>query len=95
MLQVNLSPMAPSAIRVKGVKFLRSEPVEMSISDIKDVIQKFRISARATKHAGFTGVQVHGAHGYCKLTFLFPSISVLLILCVDDRAFCLNTFFRV
>ncbi|HBI79182.1 MAG TPA: hypothetical protein DDY30_07200, partial [Marinobacter adhaerens] len=39
---------------------------------ILDFIQRFANVARIAKEAGFTGVQVHGAHGYLLSSFLSP-----------------------
>ena len=69
---VNPHPGAPSAIplSIPGGNFGR--PVELSITEIEDIIGRFGIAAQACKQAGFTGVQVHGAHGYLLSEFLSP-----------------------
>lgn len=69
---VNPSPRAPSAVRVglPGGQF--GEPVPLTVNEIKSIIERFAICARAVKEAGFTGVQVHSAHGYLLSQFLSP-----------------------
>lgn len=39
-------------------------PHEMSVQDIKEVIEAFAHAARDAKMLGFDGVEIHGAHGY-------------------------------
>eukprot|EP01134_Creolimax_fragrantissima_P007154 CFRG7154T1 len=65
---VNSSPKAPSAVKVKIPGF--GQPVAMTVADIKQVVQRFGIAAKALKDAGFSGVQLHAAHGYLLSSFL-------------------------
>jgi 2,4-dienoyl-CoA reductase-like NADH-dependent reductase (Old Yellow Enzyme family) len=44
----------------------------MTEDGIQDVIKRFATSARLAEKAGFTGVQIHGAHGYLLSQFLSP-----------------------
>ena len=69
---VNPTPKAPSAIKLglPGGKF--GEPVEMSNDDIQGVIAGFIRCARVLKDTGFTGIQIHSAHGYLLSQFLSP-----------------------
>lgn len=69
---VNSSPKAPSAIKIglPGGQF--GDPVEMSQSDIDAVVKGFARCARVVQETGFTGVQVHAAHGYLISQFLSP-----------------------
>ena len=57
------SPIAPSAVKLK--KFmLFATPKAMTIDQIKNVEQRFINTALLCEKAGFTGVQIHSAHGY-------------------------------
>jgi 2,4-dienoyl-CoA reductase-like NADH-dependent reductase (Old Yellow Enzyme family) len=47
----------------------------MTTDDIKDVVARFAKSAQLVKEAGFTGVQIHCAHGYLLSQFLSPKIN--------------------
>jgi 2,4-dienoyl-CoA reductase-like NADH-dependent reductase (Old Yellow Enzyme family) len=66
-------PVAPSAVPYKSsLKYAFNTPRELTEEEIKTLIQKFARSASIVKEAGFTGVQIHGAHGYLVSQFLSP-----------------------
>ncbi len=69
---VNPHPKAPSAVKLglPGGQF--GEPVAMTESEIEAVIAGFVRCARVCKNNGFTGVQLHAAHGYLLSQFLSP-----------------------
>ena len=71
---VNDKPLCPSEVQLKILGNF-SRPKAMSEEDIKDVIQRFATTARLAKDAGFTGVQVHCAHGYLISQFLNPLVN--------------------
>ncbi|UII73838.1 NADH:flavin oxidoreductase/NADH oxidase family protein [Pseudomonas sp. HN11] len=66
--------LAPSAVALDlgGFSKMFATPKAMTEDDIQDVIQRFATSARLAEKAGFTGVQIHGAHGYLLSQFLSP-----------------------
>ncbi|KAI0543235.1 NADH:flavin oxidoreductase/NADH oxidase [Xylaria digitata] len=45
-------------------------PKAMSIGDIQDIIDRFVKTARLAAEAGFSGVEIHAAHGYLLAQFL-------------------------
>ena len=63
-------PLAPSAIRAKAKTFTRngfedtSEPIAMSVDQIKITVDEFIAGARHARQAGFDGVELHAANGY-------------------------------
>ena len=67
-------PVAPSAIALKrGLEKGFNKPRALEENEIFGIIKKFATSARLAKEVGFTGVQIHGAHGYLVSQFLSPS----------------------
>jgi 2,4-dienoyl-CoA reductase-like NADH-dependent reductase (Old Yellow Enzyme family) len=69
---VNPHPKAPSAVKLglPGGQF--GQPVALTIPEIEEIVRRFGLCAAAVKAAGFTGVQVHAAHGYLLSEFLSP-----------------------
>lgn len=70
---LNAHTLAPSAVpfREDMAAFFET-PREASTADIQDIIERFGRSAAICKKAGFSGVQIHGAHGYLVSQFLSP-----------------------
>lgn len=68
---VNSSPKAPSAVQLKKIG-LFGQPKAMTEADIQQVISGFGRAAKIAKEAGFTGIQIHAAHGYLLSQFLSP-----------------------
>jgi 2,4-dienoyl-CoA reductase-like NADH-dependent reductase (Old Yellow Enzyme family) len=69
---INKTPKAPSAVKLglPGGQF--GEPVALTAEEIAEIVRRFGVCAAAVKAAGFTGVQVHSAHGYLFSQFLSP-----------------------
>lgn len=70
---LNRETVSPSAVpfRQDMARFF-GVPRELEGKEIEDIIQRFGRSARIAKKAGFSGVQIHGAHGYLVNQFLSP-----------------------
>jgi 2,4-dienoyl-CoA reductase-like NADH-dependent reductase (Old Yellow Enzyme family) len=74
MANLGQQALAPSAVALDLGSFSKmfAEPRPMSESDIAEVIQRFATSAALAEKVGFTGVQIHAAHGYLISQFLSP-----------------------
>ena len=73
---LNKETVAPSAIASKANKFMFREPRALQEDEIWEIIEKYGNAAAILKKAGFTGVQIHGAHGYLVAQFLSPLSNV-------------------
>ncbi len=69
---INKHPISPSAVAldIPGGRF--AQPSEISEVEIVALISSFANAAMVLQKAGFTGVQIHAAHGYLISDFLSP-----------------------
>lgn len=69
--QVSAQPLAPSDVGIDLIGMF-GRPKPMTEIDIKQTINRYAKVAASAKVAGFTGVQIHAAHGYLISQFLSP-----------------------
>lgn len=69
---VNSLPVGPSDIGLGGVQGA-VEP--LTDAQIIETIERFAFAAGVVKQCGFSGVQLHGAHGYLVSSFLNPLVN--------------------
>jgi 2,4-dienoyl-CoA reductase (NADPH2) len=62
-------PSAPSPIKTVRDAY---PPHELSVAEIEDIIEGWRVSTQNLVRAGADGVEVHAAHGYLPAQFMSP-----------------------
>lgn len=62
-------PVAPSAIAFDSTY---KTPRELRTEEVKEMVEKFRMSTRRAIKAGFDAIEIHGAHGYLIHQFHSP-----------------------
>ncbi|MBR9728051.1 NADH:flavin oxidoreductase/NADH oxidase family protein [Shewanella intestini] len=66
-------PVAPSAVPLsKALQSGFNTPRALEENEILAIVECFAVAAEKAQQAGFTGVQIHGAHGYLVSQFLSP-----------------------
>ena len=87
---INSSPNSSSDVQLKNMLGHRfGKPTSMTEEKIHEAIRKFSFAAGVAKLTGFTGVQIHGAHGYLISQFLSPDINLRKDMwggCLKNRA---------
>lgn len=70
---LNKETVSPSAVPFRSeMQAFFATPRELTEAEILDLIQRYGRAAGIVQQAGFTGVQIHGAHGYLVSQFLSP-----------------------
>ena len=72
---VATEPVAPSAVELGLPGGTFAKPRALSPEEIAGVIDRFVHAASVAKQTGFTGVQIHAAHGYLLSEFLNPLVN--------------------
>lgn len=67
------TPVSPSAIEFKApLNKMFNRPRALTEAEIQKIIRGFAHAAFTSRDSGFTGTQIHGAHGYLVSQFLSP-----------------------
>jgi 2,4-dienoyl-CoA reductase-like NADH-dependent reductase (Old Yellow Enzyme family) len=70
---LNRETVAPSAVPFEpAIAPFFGTPRELRVDEIEAIVKRFARAASVAKRAGFSGVQIHGAHGYLVSQFLSP-----------------------
>jgi 2,4-dienoyl-CoA reductase-like NADH-dependent reductase (Old Yellow Enzyme family) len=73
--KINGAPLAPSIVEIdfpRGAGYSFARPREITEPEILRVIEQFAFAAKLARETGFTGIQLHAAHGYIISQFLSP-----------------------
>ena len=74
--EINSSPKAPSSVQLKIPGRNYGIPSALTTEEIQEIIKKFTFVAKIARETGFTGIQIHSAHGYLLSEFLSPDINL-------------------
>ena len=73
---LNRETVAPSAVPFgKEMSAFFARPRELTATEIEHLIQRYGRTAAIAQKAGFSGVQIHAAHGYLISAFLSPHLN--------------------
>ena len=71
---MNSQPVAPTAQPIgEELKGFFNPPRELTTKEIKTLVEQFVTVGKIAEESGFSGVQIHGAHGYLINQFLSPA----------------------
>ncbi|MBB3663571.1 2,4-dienoyl-CoA reductase-like NADH-dependent reductase (Old Yellow Enzyme family) [Prauserella sediminis] len=70
---LNARPVAPSEVPVANTAGLFRSPRELTHGEVETLVTKFATTAGILVRAGFTGIEIHAAHGYLISQFLSPA----------------------
>ena len=74
---LNRETVSPSAIPFRAeLRTTFATPRALTDDEIHGIVRRFGVAAGVVKKAGFSGVQIHGAHGYLVSQFLSPHHNV-------------------
>ncbi|MDA0339891.1 MAG: NADH:flavin oxidoreductase/NADH oxidase family protein [Proteobacteria bacterium] len=72
---ISPNPRAPSDVQMGSNDKAFGKPIPLSGDEIETIIDSFTHVAETAKMTGFTGIQMHSAHGYLSSEFLSPVVN--------------------
>nr|HEX4318528.1 NADH:flavin oxidoreductase/NADH oxidase family protein [Kofleriaceae bacterium] len=70
--RLSREPVAPSAVAMRGFAGLFARPRALAAAEVRAIVARFGTAAAVVADAGFTGIEIHAAHGYLASQFLSP-----------------------
>ncbi|MFN3231838.1 MAG: NADH:flavin oxidoreductase/NADH oxidase family protein [Alphaproteobacteria bacterium] len=72
---ISPNPRAPSDVQLGSNDKAFGKPIPLTGEEIEDIIARFIHVSETAKATGFTGMQMHSAHGYLSSEFLSPVVN--------------------